>query len=894
MAAQRPLTSSIRARLIAEAARERATNNTRATHEAAEEEVSVEDEGAASAEEAEVVEDQEAASEVEDEDDEDQDDDAASCSSRSMVLHETDPAAAVDGEAGDEEEAAPGEDAVDDEERLDEESGGDDEAAASDEDEDAGRNDDAVAEHEVEEDCDDDDDAAEESGDSDYEDNEECRITAAGADNAPSADNEPRTDNEPTADATHANVVVNADCLRAGGYGVLESDSDQESDYGDDGSDRVLDTAHDWVGSSDSESDAEEDSIPIGELPDSEYLARSRDKNGLREMAVSGWETGAYAGRSNIAPFPTSWRSAMSDHSLFLNKDANSFPPDVNYPSLSKSTGGPSTSALRAAADCPLAVFLYFMPITLWRKIALEANRYHKQRIAVRAERIQQQQRKNQKGVKPETKAAIRARLRLVPAIESHEYLQVVGLLIARMLWPHRQRLAKHWSPASFLLVTFGKVMSLNRYQYLMQHLHFTDNNDERSTTDRAWKVRSGVDCMQATFRRGHQRNCPMTKVSFRLGRTSTRLASTKRQAPQVGHEAFYHVLCNSCVLPQVYCGKHQHQATELDNHAGAATVVRNVDAVLPVATSDWHVVVTDRFYTSVQQALQLLHRDVYLAGTIMTNRICFPKSVVKVKKKKEKDRVRGVAKIAVAKAFPCMIALAWIYLGTGGGRTPVIISRRVRGGAKLPLRCPSCLVDYQRWMGGVNVHDRPRLQRYSFQLACRGKKYYKTIFLGLLDVALVNAFIVYREYNRMQGLPAAERSTFLNQLHQPLIQVTAEDFATMADDFMPPKPSRKRPQTSIPGPCMVECPDIYVAPDGRRKRLQRACKVCSLLSSKGGDEKRKTKKDFCDACSEDDRNHWACGNKLPPLGSRIQMRKPGKKRSRREVFAGDEEKNAD
>lgn len=37
----------------------------------------------------------------------------------------------------------------------------------------------------------------------------------------------------------------------------------------------------------------------------------------------------------------------------------------------------------------------------------------------------------------------------------------------------------------------------------IMRNLHFTDNTDPRSKTDRAWKVRSVVDCLQATFKRG-------------------------------------------------------------------------------------------------------------------------------------------------------------------------------------------------------------------------------------------------------------------------------------------------------------------------------------------------------------------------------------------------------
>jgi hypothetical protein len=40
---------------------------------------------------------------------------------------------------------------------------------------------------------------------------------------------------------------------------------------------------------------------------------------------------------------------------------------------------------------------------------------------------------------------------------------------------------------------------------------------------------------------------------------------------------------------------------------------------------------------------------------------------------------------------------------------------------------------------------------------------------------------------------------------------------------------------------------------------------------------------------------HWNCGASLPSLASKkIQMRKPGKKRSRRQIFDDDDTKNDD
>jgi hypothetical protein len=105
--------------------------------------------------------------------------------------------------------------------------------------------------------------------------------------------------------------------------------------------------------------------------------------------------------------------------------------------------------------------------------------------------------------------------------------------------------------------------------------------------------------------------------------------------------------------------------------------VLRNLNFVVPTVSDDWHVIVTDRFYTSVQLALQLLHRQVYISGTVMTNRLGLSKAIIEYKKTKARDRVRGDSVMAVSKDYPSMTMLAWMdskpvfFLTTDGSREP-------------------------------------------------------------------------------------------------------------------------------------------------------------------------------------------------------------------------------
>ncbi|POM72257.1 Hypothetical protein PHPALM_11057 [Phytophthora palmivora] len=154
---------------------------------------------------------------------------------------------------------------------------------------------------------------------------------------------------------------------------------------------------------------------------------------------------------------------------------------------------------------------------------------------------------------------------------------------------------------------------------------------------------------------------------------------------------------------------------------------------------------------------------------------------------------------------------------------------------------------DYHRWMGGVDVHDQLRLQRYSLQQQTKCKKYYKTIFLGLVDVAVVNAYIVFREARKKRGAKPVTHAEFLTQLQAQMLELTEEDFAEVAPF----------------GSCASRNPDYHIV-NGQRKRRQRQCKVCSIRKRHIGE--RRATKFYCPGCSSSDKARtYLCNNKVWP-----------------------------
>ncbi|ETK94113.1 hypothetical protein L915_02784, partial [Phytophthora nicotianae] len=215
------------------------------------------------------------------------------------------------------------------------------------------------------------------------------------------------------------------------------------------------------------------------------------------------------------------------------------------------------------------------------------------------------------------------------------------------------------------------------------------------------------------------------------------------------------------------------------------------------------------------------------------------------------------------------------------------------------------------RWMGGVDVHDQLCLQKFSLQTSTKFNKYYMSLFLGLVDLALVNAYISHKETARITGTTATTRGDWYCILQNQLLQLKPEDFDGAV--ATPPPLRQKRQRTPVRLTHQVEQSEDWVTVSGVQKRRQRSCKVCALLRT---DRKKKSYATtfFCERCSLDNAKCWLCSKirltykgeaktcfaiwhddfdcdqAIPAtLGKRVVLRRPGKipgmrKKTRREL----------
>ncbi|GMF59844.1 unnamed protein product [Phytophthora fragariaefolia] len=217
---------------------------------------------------------------------------------------------------------------------------------------------------------------------------------------------------------------------------------------------------------------------------------------------------------------------------------------------------------------------------------------------------------------------------------------------------------------------------------------------------------------------------------------------------------------------------------TGIDFKSGAATVVRNLSAAFtPESRHNWHVVVVDRFYSSVLLGLELLKMNVYVVVTIQTNRLGFNIDIQSKRKTRPASIPRGSFLFSRSAVVPAMISCLWwdrrpvYYLCTGSVMTASTIERKTKRVGALQVGCPQSVNDYQNWMGGIDRHDQLRLQSYSLQMSTHFK-YYKALFLGFLDLALVNAFLSHKEAAKIKGTVAMPRAEWFAVLQNQLLRL--------------------------------------------------------------------------------------------------------------------------
>ncbi|XP_035214082.1 piggyBac transposable element-derived protein 4-like [Stegodyphus dumicola] len=231
------------------------------------------------------------------------------------------------------------------------------------------------------------------------------------------------------------------------------------------------------------------------------------------------------------------------------------------------------------------------------------------------------------------------------------------------------------------------------------------------------------------------------------------------------------------------------------------------------------HCVTTDNFYTSPELAELLIAYKTDIYGTVRLNRKGMP---IDLKKRKEKLKKGEIAAFQKGK----IMVLKWkdkkdvALLSTVHNMEMVAVTRRKENKMK-----PKVVVDYNGTMGGVDRVDQ-RLSSYNVTKR-RGKKYYKKIFLHLLDITLWNSYVLYTK-------SGGKRSHL--QYRTKIIENIIEKYHSVEFSAKKGRPSADHPPSRLSERHFVD----YIPPTEKKSNPTRQCIICCSKRDSRGKKRNK------------------------------------------------------
>ncbi|GMF44419.1 unnamed protein product [Phytophthora fragariaefolia] len=299
---------------------------------------------------------------------------------------------------------------------------------------------------------------------------------------------------------------------------------------------------------------------------------------------------------------------------------------------------------------------------------------------------------------KPKTQDQIREELQKTEDITARDLCVFIGLLIARCMAPNKEKLENHWKTTDEGAIPrgcFGQFLVWDHFMHTSRNLHFSSNTDGRAKVDRAWKIRPVITALQTRFQLGYTPPPTMAFDEAMLPSQSSfnRMRVFMKDKPHRWGTKLFMVRRSTmayCIRFEVYSGKQERPdatGTLTDYKSGPAAVIRNLKEVFGPDGPGLEAIrlfVTERFYTSVALAIQMLMNGYYSIGTVQTDRLGLPVSLVgeklkkgEKKKKPPKNRPasieRGTFEVADLITVPRYRALRWwdnkaVYMLASGG----------------------------------------------------------------------------------------------------------------------------------------------------------------------------------------------------------------------------------
>lgn len=185
----------------------------------------------------------------------------------------------------------------------------------------------------------------------------------------------------------------------------------------------------------------------------------------------------------------------------------------------------------------------------------------------------------------------------------------------------------------------------------------------------------------------------------------------------------------------------------QTDVGLGGSVILAYANQIINHRPAPYHLVF-DNFFTSVNLLEKLKSINIRATGTIRSNRVM--KCAIDFKKMKKQPRGSSCSFVSNNAIFICcwrdnnIVCLASNTIGTD----PISVANRWSTSEKKRVRIsqPNIVSVYNKNMGGVDRMDQNISQ---YRIGIRGKKWYSSIVLYIIDLAVQNAWQLHRMYNK-------------------------------------------------------------------------------------------------------------------------------------------------
>ncbi|KAL7644533.1 UNVERIFIED_CONTAM: hypothetical protein RMT77_004069 [Armadillidium vulgare] len=150
-----------------------------------------------------------------------------------------------------------------------------------------------------------------------------------------------------------------------------------------------------------------------------------------------------------------------------------------------------------------------------------------------------------------------------------------------------------------------------------------------------------------------------------------------------------------------------------------------------------------DNYFSSIPLMEKQKVENTYASGTIRSTRKDFP--ILEVDSNLERGQFDYRSTDQRISVYKWKDSKSVYLVSNYHGIEKTTVARTIRDGTKIVVPCPQVVQDYNKFMGGIDKHD---MLRGLYGIDRKSRKWWHRLFFGLIDMAIINAYVIYCDVN--------------------------------------------------------------------------------------------------------------------------------------------------